>query len=207
MVYFVEAVGTGCVKIGFSQDAITFLKRLDGFKVANPCDLLVLGVLWQEGRCKEKQLHRELTNFRVRGEWFALEAMTLLEEELSPFEYSQSELTLARSSALPQAEIPLLLSDENFVSINELPYELTDPAISAESALIEKQEDELKMKEIEKWAELSNKEAVRVGTRSNAAEIVRLKATGLTNRNIADRFGVSHQAVSKTLRKIKAKAA
>ena len=65
-VYVVEAVGTGLVKIGVSDNPE---KRLHSLQTSNPTDLRLLGYC-MGSYAIEQALHLVLDEYRVRGEWF-----------------------------------------------------------------------------------------------------------------------------------------
>lgn len=68
-VYFIEAVGTGRIKIGVANCARSRLKHLDG---PCPVELRLLGVLpTDKAGALEKELHARFAEHRVKGEWFA----------------------------------------------------------------------------------------------------------------------------------------
>jgi hypothetical protein len=79
-VYFVEAVGTGRVKIGIAEH---FERRLASLRCGSPVDLNVLLVI--PGRARhEHALHRAFASERSHGEWFALsERLRALISELA----------------------------------------------------------------------------------------------------------------------------
>ena len=66
MIYFIEAIGSECVKIGVSD---TVEKRLTDLQCGCPHELKLLGTI-HGGFGIEKILHRYLKRMRVRGEWF-----------------------------------------------------------------------------------------------------------------------------------------
>lgn len=66
VIYFLEAVGLGLVKIGCSIDPRTRLQKLDEMM---PCDTRVL-LVREGGKAHEQELHRRFAAQRVRGEWF-----------------------------------------------------------------------------------------------------------------------------------------
>ena len=67
MIYLIEALGTGLVKIGYSNNPS---KRLSGLQTASPHDLTLFRVLPGEIE-DEHDLHQRFSIHRVRGEWFA----------------------------------------------------------------------------------------------------------------------------------------
>lgn len=64
-IYFIEAVGTGCVKIGRGAN------RLSSLQTGCPFELKVLATTFGPIRL-ESELHRRFAEHRVRGEWFVL---------------------------------------------------------------------------------------------------------------------------------------
>lgn len=70
MIYVIEAVGSGCVKIGYtrSKDIQT---RLDHLQIGCPLELIVR-YTFKGGRKAERKLQETLGEHRVRGEWFQI---------------------------------------------------------------------------------------------------------------------------------------
>jgi hypothetical protein len=68
LVYFVQSVEGGPIKIGKS-DIIRFRDRLIALQQGNPVELKLIGS-FAGGYASEKELHEELAEYRVRGEWF-----------------------------------------------------------------------------------------------------------------------------------------
>lgn len=67
-VYVIEAVGTSWVKIGWTRDTATS-ERLRALQVASPLELrLVVSIVGGEAR--ERAMHEQFAEYRVRGEWF-----------------------------------------------------------------------------------------------------------------------------------------
>ncbi len=66
-VYFVEAVGTGCVKVGFTGGHIE--NRLRDLACVSPHELRLLATMLG-GLGEEQALHIRFAPLRVRGEWF-----------------------------------------------------------------------------------------------------------------------------------------
>jgi hypothetical protein len=64
--YFIEGVGTGLIKIGFTGSV---KRRLQTLRTMSPTELRVLAV-FRGGCVLEKRLHQELAAARVHGEWF-----------------------------------------------------------------------------------------------------------------------------------------
>jgi len=67
-VYFVEATGLDLVKIGFARNVAA---RLADLQCASPVTLRLLGTV-PGGIEVERFFHKDLAEYRVRGEWFAL---------------------------------------------------------------------------------------------------------------------------------------
>ena len=67
-VYFIEAVGLDLVKIGFARDVA---QRLTDLQCGSPVALRLLGTI-PGGLGMELFFHKDLAEYRVRGEWFAL---------------------------------------------------------------------------------------------------------------------------------------
>lgn len=81
MIYFIQAGAGGPVKIGVAIDVSSRLREL---QVANAAELQVLRVL-DGGLTGEQWLHREFSDQRIRGEWFAfLPSMLTVEVPHSP---------------------------------------------------------------------------------------------------------------------------
>ncbi len=71
VVYFVEAVGSGLVKIGFTTN---LQERLRHMAIGNPTELRLLKTVGG-GRREEAHLHRRFAIHRKGGEWFALDPL------------------------------------------------------------------------------------------------------------------------------------
>lgn len=68
MIYFLEAVGLGKVKIGFATDVRT---RVRDLKVGCPVPVSLLGCIAGSMQ-DEQQLHKQFSAYRSHGEWFFL---------------------------------------------------------------------------------------------------------------------------------------
>jgi hypothetical protein len=68
-VYFVEAIGAGAVKIGYTATPVR--QRVHGMQANCPHSLRVLGTMVGDEHF-EHELHRRFGRFRLRGEWFEL---------------------------------------------------------------------------------------------------------------------------------------
>jgi hypothetical protein len=66
-VYFIEARGTGLVKVGFTNSLVE--DRLESLACASPFELRVLATM-AGGFAEEQALHQRFADQRVRGEWF-----------------------------------------------------------------------------------------------------------------------------------------
>ena len=70
MLYLVRALGTDLYKIGVARDVH---KRMHGLRTACPLELEIVHTV--EGtHVHERHLHAALDKWRVRGEWFQLDA-------------------------------------------------------------------------------------------------------------------------------------
>lgn len=78
MIYFIGTDWESPVKIGKANDPE---KRLRAIQVGNPNDLKILH-LEQGGHLIEKRLHRCLSEFRIRGEWFEGDACRKMVKQL-----------------------------------------------------------------------------------------------------------------------------
>lgn len=67
LVYFIQAVGGGPIKIGMSNDP---KERLATLQAGSPVMLRIIGIA-DGGQDKEMALHRRLAAHRLHGEWFA----------------------------------------------------------------------------------------------------------------------------------------
>lgn len=66
MIYFIQAVNGGHIKIGYATDV---KKRLETLQVGNPFELRVIGTI--EGDMKTKfRIHKRFEQYRYRNEWF-----------------------------------------------------------------------------------------------------------------------------------------
>lgn len=68
LVYFISGGEGTAVKIGFTTDLRTRLKRLQS---ASPVHLLVLAKV-EGDRALEREYHRRFARYRLHGEWFKL---------------------------------------------------------------------------------------------------------------------------------------
>src|SRR4051812_41688845 len=68
MIYFIEAVGHGRVKIGYAANP---WKRLRQLQTGHPFELKMLACLPGE-LSDEQRLHKEFDSLRIGGEWFKL---------------------------------------------------------------------------------------------------------------------------------------
>lgn len=66
--YFIEAKGTGFVKIGRSSNPE---RRLSQLATGSPNELILLGTI-SGGHDLEQSLHQDFSHLRGRGEWFNL---------------------------------------------------------------------------------------------------------------------------------------
>ena len=67
MIYFIQGVSGGSIKIGYSKDIESRIKSL---QFHSPVQLTVVG--WMEGSVElERQLHKVFSSHRLWGEWFS----------------------------------------------------------------------------------------------------------------------------------------
>ena len=80
MIYFIRSGKEGPVKIGYTRDEQSILRRLAAIQVGNPEPITLLCFMDGE-KTDEKKLHHKLKSHRVGGEWFApsREVMYLLD--------------------------------------------------------------------------------------------------------------------------------
>ena len=73
IIYFIEAVGTGLIKIGKTKNVAA---RLRSLQTSNPHRLQVIKTISSD-TLSEQELHRLFANQRMRGEWFVKDAELL----------------------------------------------------------------------------------------------------------------------------------
>lgn len=76
-----------------------------------------------------------------------------------------------------------------------------------EDAVSMREKKELQTRVAENRVKAVQKEGAKYGKTSRIEEMLRLRASGMTEKEIGHQLGVSQQAVSKTLRKVHSKAA
>lgn len=70
-VYFIRAVGTNMVKIGYTASGIK--QRISGLSTSSPFDLECLFLVPSDDPlATESQIHHDLRQYRKRGEWFEI---------------------------------------------------------------------------------------------------------------------------------------
>ncbi len=77
-VYFVRELRDGHIKIGVSQE---IRRRLSQLQTGSPCELALMG--WLESQDDfglERDLHREYSAKRLRGEWFSINQDDVLKQ-------------------------------------------------------------------------------------------------------------------------------
>jgi hypothetical protein len=73
VVYIIEAVGTGRVKIGHTMGGKpALMSRLAALQTGSPLRLVAIAVM-AGGPVEEKRLHRRFRRLHERGEWFRKE--------------------------------------------------------------------------------------------------------------------------------------
>jgi hypothetical protein len=96
-VYFIENVETGRIKIGFTTRPV--VSRVAALQTGSDCELRLLGAILASEALgtTELQLHRKLSQWRHRGEWFTRDVLPvvrqLLQESLSSRAQSSTNLT------------------------------------------------------------------------------------------------------------------
>lgn len=82
-VYFIEAVGAACIKIGVSFNAA---QRVSELQTACPFDLRLIATIPGATERDEQALHERFAAHRVRGEWFvpSPEIMAFIAERAVP---------------------------------------------------------------------------------------------------------------------------
>lgn len=85
MIYFIEAMGAGLVKIGFTERAV--VDRLKELQTGCPHRLRVLATV-AGSQSDEGDFHRQFAHLRAEGEWFRLDdelrVLTLLAKWVIP---------------------------------------------------------------------------------------------------------------------------
>ena len=76
--YIIQSDFTGMIKIGRSKDPN---KRLKQLQTGNPNKLRLIASFKGEG-WKEKNLHERLEKFRLEGEWFNINCVGSIPEDL-----------------------------------------------------------------------------------------------------------------------------
>lgn len=69
--YIIQSDNTGMIKIGRSKDP---LKRLKQLQTGNPNKLKLIAYFDNMG-WREKELHEQLSRYRLEGEWFSYECI------------------------------------------------------------------------------------------------------------------------------------
>lgn len=66
-VYFIQGIGGGPIKIGYSNNKND---RLSALQSCSPVELRIIAVIHSAGMKKEKELHARFSRHRMHGEWF-----------------------------------------------------------------------------------------------------------------------------------------
>lgn len=69
MIYFIQSGDSGPIKIGLCQDG-GLRRRIQALQTGNPARCTVLGTMAGDVE-REKAIHYDLREHRIRGEWFA----------------------------------------------------------------------------------------------------------------------------------------
>jgi hypothetical protein len=76
-VYFITEEYTGYTKIGYAKDVV---QRISELQIGNPRVLFVAAAIScltnQSARSMESYLHKRLSAYRIRGEWFTKDVFT-----------------------------------------------------------------------------------------------------------------------------------
>lgn len=97
VVYMVGMEGSDAIKVGFASDLCA---RLIGMQVGTPSKLKVIAV-FEGDRTSEINLHRELQEHHVRGEWFKADAVLALAEKMADQGYVRMRLKVGEVLARP----------------------------------------------------------------------------------------------------------
>lgn len=76
MIYFIEAVGAGLIKIGYTAGKAE--DRLKQLQTGCPHKLRVLATFDGYDQEDEQRIHRELDHLRDKGEWFRMDTAIIL---------------------------------------------------------------------------------------------------------------------------------
>jgi excisionase family DNA binding protein len=66
-IYFIQAGDAGPIKIGYTLNSVA--NRLAGIQTGNHEELRIIGVM-PGGRATEAEIHEQIAQHRIRGEWF-----------------------------------------------------------------------------------------------------------------------------------------
>lgn len=66
MIYFIQAVGSGHIKIGLARDV---KKRIRGLQTGSSYLLRIIGII-DAPDSLEKELHKKFAKFKIKNEWF-----------------------------------------------------------------------------------------------------------------------------------------
>lgn len=90
-VYFIENAETGRIKIGFTTGAVS--ARVSALQTGSDCDLRLIGAIAADELLgtTERLLHRRLSQWRHRGEWFTREVLPFVQKLLQEAQSSSSQ--------------------------------------------------------------------------------------------------------------------
>jgi hypothetical protein len=189
LIYAIEAVGSMCVKIGYCTDFVRLVYRWKQLDTHSPHKLTLLGVVWSGSREQEKDLHYEWEPHWVKGEWFLVtplrSAITRRFQRAALDARSFEIADLLKTQK--EGDLPLLLTDERFSSLNSIRNQGYQPG--QESWLSAKESAEA----VHRAAETAHKQGRHGG--HVWPEIVRLRNEGLTFESIGAKLGKSGAAV------------
>lgn len=195
MLYAIETVGWDAMKIGFSTDLRTLVRRIEGLQVGSPHELAFLGVMLDGTRADEKRMHLELDNVKIRGEWYSRrKGWKLVEHEFRAFQIT---------ARLRQAAYVVQKVNQEEPILDEWPSEWVSLSDRIREDLETKWEDVLSTSANEGESDESDR-ALEALESCSAAErqLLTAVAEGRTFQELGNQNGVSHQAIQKRFSKL-----
>lgn len=131
MIYFIEAVGAGLVKIGFTERDVE--QRLKELQTGCPHKLRTLATM--EGNATEEaELHLVLAHLRANGEWFRLEGELRLLVWLVPRVFAElDELSRDISCERQRASEHIRQVNTNFAAVRSHLYP-SEPSLDGDGS-------------------------------------------------------------------------
>ena len=202
MVYAIEAVGTGHVKVGYCKDIVRLMFRIAAVDTHNSAVPKLRGVIWEGSRKKEKALQAKWKPFNIKGEWFHLIPIQAdIESEFEPLEINNSHKQAARMfRSQNEAEIDLEVNNPLFVSLDEMYVGSEEGWLSGHEAIGTEPEQEFESAktQIQKNLKRAAVEGAKAGNRKDCSHwetIGQLRAEGQTFAQIGKELGKSTHAV------------